>query len=113
VNGTIIKKRINNYKSLLSNTFAGLVLLTGRLLGVVGMTKIPLFMRLENELTNVCMSAVGATAGGDLLFGALSVNNTRTQNSMTKTADIIGSLNSLQNPNKVLGLAKTILSLNK
>lgn len=49
----------------------------------------------------------------DAAQNILSLNNTRTQNSMTKTADIIGSPNSLQNPNKVLDLAKTILSLNK
>lgn len=51
----------------------------------------------------------------DAAQNILSVNNTRSQNSMTKTADIIGSPNSLQNPkaNNVFDLAQTILSLNK
>jgi hypothetical protein len=58
------------YKNVFKSIQASCSSVISMLLGVVGMTKIPLFMRLENELTNVCMSAVGATAGGDLLFGA-------------------------------------------
>lgn len=77
---------------------------------------LPPFRKPMNDVGKMSkQSSLNKVDFWDAAQNILSVNNTRSQNLMTKTADIIGSPNSLQNPksNNVFDLAQTVLSLNK